>query len=126
MSPRSSAASAAWAACGDGLKNAHLLQGTRFQLAWAAEPAVTPGKQFAMVVVACPRAGAAMPDALAVDARMPEHGHGMGYQPQSRRTAPGRWRVEGLMLHMRGRWELDFALGTGAQAERITDVLMLP
>ena len=39
--------------------------------------------------------------------------------------APGRWRVEGLMLHMRGRWELSFALGAGAQAERVTDVLLL-
>jgi hypothetical protein len=119
------AGGAAWAGCGDGLKQARLVEGQHHQIAWSASPAVAVGKHFALDVVACPRAGGTGPDALTVDARMPEHGHGMGYQPQARRTARGRWRVEGLMLHMRGRWELSFALGAGPQAERITDVLQL-
>ncbi len=119
------AGTGAWAACGDGLKQARLLEGQHHQIAWSAHPAVAAGQHFSLDVVACPRAGGTVPQALTVDARMPEHGHGMGYQPQARGTAPGRWRVEGLMLHMRGRWELSFALGAGAQAERIADVLLI-
>ena len=44
--------------------------------------------------------------ALAIDARMPHHRHGMLVQPTVVRTGPGTFRAEGLMLHMPGYWEL--------------------
>jgi hypothetical protein len=33
--------------------------------------------------------------------------------------------VEGLLLHMSGSWTISFEVGSGAQAERISDVLVL-
>ena len=51
-----------------------------------------------------------MPENVAVDAWMPEHRHGMNYRPTVTRLAPGRWRAEGLMFHMPGRWELVFTV----------------
>lgn len=41
-----------------------------------------------------------------VDAAMPHHGHGMNFVPEITRVGPGRYAVEGMLFHMRGRWEL--------------------
>ena len=47
---------------------------------------------------------------------MPEHRHGMNYKPEVKRLAPGRWRAEGLMFHMPGKWEFVFTV----DGERMT------
>jgi hypothetical protein len=62
------------------------------------------GRHFALDVVVCARAGAALPVALRVDADMPAHRHGMNYRPTVRALGDGRYRADGLMLHMAGRW----------------------
>ena len=62
---------------------------------------------------------------LSVDARMPQHRHGMRVEPTVTRIADGRWRVEGLLLHMPGRWELYFDVTRGAVTERAQMVLEL-
>ena len=41
-----------------------------------------------------------------VDATMPAHRHGMNYRPSVHNEGAGRWRVEGLLWHMSGLWEL--------------------
>jgi len=90
-----------------------------YALAWRSLPAPPPvGQPFAIEVTVCPRAGAALPDSLAVDAQMPAHRHGMNYRPSIRQEAPGRYRAEGLLFHMPGAWQLDFALRSGARTER--------
>ena len=61
-----------------------------------------------------------LPEQVRIDARMPEHGHGMNYRPSLQARGPGRWRAEGLMLHMAGRWELSFELRRGDQVDRLT------
>jgi hypothetical protein len=43
---------------------------------------------------------------LRVDATMPEHRHGMNYRPTVKPLGDGRWRAEGLLWHMSGRWQL--------------------
>jgi hypothetical protein len=48
---------------------------------------------------------------------MPEHRHGMNYKPGIRPVGAGRFRAEGLMFHMPGRWEFVFDLG----GERLAD-----
>jgi hypothetical protein len=59
------------------------------------------------------------PDAaLAVDAAMPEHGHGMNRVPLVTAAADGGYSVEGLLFHMPGRWELYFDVTEGAVTER--------
>jgi hypothetical protein len=73
------------------------------QLAWRAEPApIAVSRPFALLVTLCP-ADARL---LRVDASMPEHRHGMNYRPSLQPLGGGRWRVEGLLWHMAGRWEL--------------------
>jgi len=56
--------------------------------------------------------------ALSVDAAMPEHGHGMNRVPLVTRNADGSFEVDGLLLHMPGRWELYFDVTRGALTER--------
>jgi hypothetical protein len=55
---------------------------------------------------------------VSVDARMPEHGHGMRQAPRLEKLAPGRWRVSGFLMHMVGHWELHVDLTRGALTER--------
>ena len=99
------------------------LQGTRVEsarhvLAFKAAPEV--GKFFALEVAACAKSGPA-PAQLQVDARMPEHRHGMNYRPSVKRLAPGRWRAEGLLFHMTGKWEFVFVV----DGERMTSEMTL-
>ena len=55
---------------------------------------------------------------LEVDARMPAHAHGLRQAPRLEALGPGRWRVDGLLLHMVGHWELHVDLRRGALTER--------
>jgi len=121
---------AAQADCGAALVRPQRLQGTRHVLAFAPQPAPwATGRPVAVDMVVCPKGDAPMPDSVRVDARMPQHGHGMNYRPSITSPAPGRWRAEGLMLHMAGRWELSFELNfelpQGRQVERLTQELQL-
>ncbi len=56
--------------------------------------------------------------ALAVDASMPEHGHGMNRTPKITRSESGEFLVQGMLFHMTGRWELYFDVTSGALTER--------
>jgi hypothetical protein len=73
------------------------------RLAWRA-PGIVSGEMFAMQVAVCP----AQARLVNVEATMPEHGHGMNYAVRLQAQGRGRWRAEGLLWHMRGRWELRF------------------
>lgn len=55
---------------------------------------------------------------LAVDASMPEHGHGMNRTPKISRGESGEFVVQGMLFHMTGRWELYFDVTAGARTER--------
>ncbi len=54
---------------------------------------------------------------------MPSHGHGMNYRPTLTALGAGRYRAEGLMLHMSGVWELAFIVRDAGMSERITHTL---
>jgi hypothetical protein len=70
---------------------------------WLPDPApLAVGRPFALQVQLCP----ADAQLLRVDATMPEHRHGMNYRPTLKPLGDGRWRVEGLLWHMSGRWQL--------------------
>lgn len=56
--------------------------------------------------------------ALAADAGMPEHGHGMNRVPRVARRADGGFQVEGMLFHMGGSWELYLDVTRGAITER--------
>ncbi len=54
---------------------------------------------------------------LSFRALMPEHGHGMNVRPRVRELGEGRYSVEGVLLHMGGRWvmEVDVAVEDGVE-----------
>ena len=87
--------------------------------------AVAVSQPLGLEVVACPEAGAAAPEQVRVDARMPAHGHGMNYRPQATQVAAGHYRFDGLMLHMPGQWQLQFDVMQAGQRTRLTADLEL-
>ena len=48
---------------------------------------------------------------LDLDAIMPVHQHGMNYRPTIAATGAGSYRVEGMLFHMPGHWELQVKFG---------------
>lgn len=89
----------------------------RVVISYRTVPAnIEVGKAFVLELAACAKKGAAVSDHVRLDARMPEHRHGMNYRVKVVPLADGRYRSEGWLFHMPGRWEFVFDLG----AERLT------
>jgi len=133
-SPPSGAAAPASRAieCASGFPGGSRATSAGYTIAWRADPQKIPvGRHFAIDLLVCPKAGAgtapgspaAVPVAVAVDARMPSHGHGMNYKPTLKPVGENRYRAEGLMFHMPGQWELVFDLRTGDKVERATQAV---
>jgi hypothetical protein len=84
----------------------------RLALSYRTLPAkIAVGQHFVLELAACPKQGAALPERVKLDAHMPEHRHGMNYQPSLKPLGGGRYRSEGWLFHMPGRWEFVFDLG---------------
>ncbi len=115
-------AAAAGAICAGSVQACELPAGTRLEsqryaLSYRTIPAqIAVGEQFVLELAACPKAGSALPGSPKLDAHMPEHKHGMNYSPSVKPVAGGRYRSEGWLFHMPGRWEFIFDLG----GERLT------
>jgi cytochrome c peroxidase len=105
----------AWA-CTPALEGTRL-ESSRYVLVYKASD-LPVASHFTMEIAACAKAGPA-PKTLKVDAHMPEHRHGMNYAPQVTMLAPGRWRADGLMLHMPGKWEFVFVVDGERMAHRL-------
>ncbi len=87
-------------------------ESARYVLAYRTVPApVAIGEHFSLEYAICPRAGGPMPAAVTVDAWMPEHRHGMNYKASVTALGGGRFRAQGLLVHMPGRWEFVFEAG---------------
>jgi hypothetical protein len=56
---------------------------------------------------------------VGVDARMPDHGHGMLRQPRVTDRGDGSHLVEGMLLHMGGFWLLTVDVYDGDRSERV-------
>ncbi len=99
----------------DGLQLAHAP--TRWPLA--------PDRPFALEIALCEAATGAPADValLQVDADMPAHRHGLNYRVALQQVGPGRYRAEGLLLHMPGRWRLLFDLGPVQAPRRLVRVV---
>jgi len=93
------------------------LETERIAISYRTVPAdIEVGKPFVLELAACPKKGAAVSGRVRLDAHMPEHRHGMNYRVKVVPLADGRYRSEGWLFHMPGRWEFVFDLG----AERLT------
>ncbi len=118
---------AAAAECGAelGAAGVRRIERPGYTLAYQPEPAeIAPAQLFSLKVAVCSRGRAPAPALVRVDAWMPEHGHAMNYATVLTGDGEGNWRVDGLMFHMPGRWEITFDLGVGrpgtARTERLT------
>jgi hypothetical protein len=101
-------------------------ESARYTVVYRTEPAaIAVGHAFAIEVQVCVKGQAAVPTGLRVDARMPAHRHGMNYRPTVVAGGGGRFRADGLLFHMPGRWELIFDLDAPGTHERITRDLLL-
>lgn len=123
-------ATTAQAACPPVASDGTVLQQANLLLAWRpllkAEPGASASripmaKHFALEVQLCDKAGISVARLQKADATMPEHRHGMNYRPAITPLGAGRFRVEGMMLHMAGRWQLAFEVRAGDEVIRLTD-----
>lgn len=90
-----------------------------YRLRAATEPVTLVfGERFAIRVHAERADGGPFEASLAVDARMPEHGHGMNREPRIERLEDGDLRITNMLFHMPGYWEVYFDLTRGAITER--------
>lgn len=119
------AALIAGALCACGVAACELPAGTRIESASLAlsfrtqPPRIAPGEHFALEYAVCPKPGAALPAMVGADAWMPEHRHGMNYRASVVALGGGRFRAEGLLLHMPGQWEIVFQAGGERLAHRL-------
>jgi cytochrome c peroxidase len=116
------AAAGAAAACTPPLDGTRL-ESPRFVLAFKPQR-LAVAEHFAVEVGICAKSPAKV-DSLKIDAHMPEHRHGMNYAPQVKPLGPGRWRAEGLMLHMPGKWEFVFEIRAEGKTDRLAHPIIL-
>ncbi|MFM2067788.1 MAG: hypothetical protein RLZZ584_2697 [Pseudomonadota bacterium] len=126
------ASGASPADCGDELpaQARHQLVAGATRLVFAPRGLVEVGRHFALDVRVCASvpgpAAPLAPPLLKVDADMPAHRHGMNYRASVTPGArPGSYLVEGLMLHMPGRWRFIFELG-GPAPQRLLHEVEVP
>jgi len=112
--------------CGGDLKGAQRIESAPYAIAYRTRPAkIVVGKHFSVEFAVCAKADRAAPEAVLVDANMPMHHHGMNYQPTIAKTGPDRYRADGLMFHMPGRWDLSFELKSQGKTERLTQSIVV-
>ena len=88
------------------------VESERMAVSYRTVPAkIAVGEHFVVELAACPKRGTTFPKGVKLNALMPEHRHGMNYLPEVKQLGPGRYRSEGWMFHMPGRWEFAFDLG---------------
>lgn len=113
------------AACGPGTQADHTLDGMTdadgYHLVATPTPNPIPlNEAFVYDVEVHPIQGDADGLALAFDAVMPDHGHGMNTLPEVEATGAGTFRVEGLLFHMPGDWEIHIDVTRDETTERAT------
>jgi hypothetical protein len=91
-----------------------------YRVFYGAAPRIVLNEPFTMQVQVRDAAGTKTIDAaeLIVTAAMPEHGHGMLRTPEVRSLGNGAFEVQGMLLHMAGRWEVYFDVAEGPTVER--------
>src|SRR3954462_13634257 len=97
------------------------LEAGRYSVKFRPVPAkIAIGQHFSLEMAVCANGGAPPPESIAVDPQMPEHRQGMNYKASVKPDAGGRYRADGLMFHMPGRWEIIFELSAAGVTDRAT------
>ena len=116
------AALPAWADCplDLGRGTGWVLFSGQFMVAFRPEPLqIEVGEPFALLFNVCTKRGEPA-ELVALDAQMPEHRHGMNYRPAIVAAGEGRFRAEGLVFHMPGRWEITMDVRQGDTSDRLS------
>ncbi len=91
----------------------------RFTIAWRPLAGAVPKNEYFALEAYLYQGEQAVPGAeLVVSAWMPDHGHGLVVQPRTTERGEGRYEVDGMLLHMRGKWELFFDVVKDGFSER--------
>jgi len=97
------------------------VESARYRVAYRTQPErIVVGEHFALELTVCPHGRTPQPDTVRVDAQMPEHRHGMNYKATITSQGDGRYRAEGLLFHMPGRWVFIFDVRAAGQTDRVT------
>ena len=97
----------------------------RYMLALRPDPLrIEVGQPFSLIMNVCTKGGEPA-ELVRVDATMPEHKHGMNYAATVQGGDNGRYRVEGLLFHMPGSWEVAFDVRSGGETQRLTHDFVL-
>jgi hypothetical protein len=108
---------------GEGVR---VMRSAAYAAAWVPQPLPIPvGAHFTLELAVCASEGQAAVEAVAIDADMPEHRHGMNYRATVAPLGDGRYRAEGLLFHMPGLWRLSVELRTAGKAERLADEILV-
>lgn len=95
------------------------LESGRFVVWLATEPrAPGVGREFALALKVCAK-GPDPVQALRADAWMPAHRHGMNTRASTVDLGAGRYRVDGLLYHMPGRWALRLEIDSADRRDRL-------
>ncbi len=123
------------APCGADLRGAVTAESANYLVAFRTQPPrIAVGKHFSVEFETCVKGDAPAFTGVAVDAFMPEHGHGMNYRavvkPAAGAKPPNaptiaRYRADGLMFHMPGRWDFYFDVRSASGTERATRSVVL-
>ena len=122
-----SCATPAWADCplDLGRGTGWVVFSGHYMIAFRPDPLlVEVGAPFALVMNVCTRRDQPA-ELVGVDAQMPDHRHGMNYRASIVPGKDGRYRVEGLLFHMPGRWELTFDVRAGEESERLSHEILV-
>lgn len=82
----------------------------RLEIGYRTDPSQVPlNETFRLLIEVNDAADPSRPvdvELAAVAAEMPDHSHGMNVEPAASKIGPGRFVVDGMLLHMLGRWAL--------------------
>ncbi|MFT7462015.1 MAG: hypothetical protein ACI9EF_000351 [Pseudohongiellaceae bacterium] len=97
-----------------------------YDLAWRSVDGTVPRNEvFDMDVLLLRNGQSLTGPQVRVRGWMPDHSHGLVRTPLVTNLGDGRHRVEGVLLHMRGLWQLMFDVTDGQQTDCVTFELSL-
>lgn len=98
---------------------------SHYLIAFRPEPLrIEVGEPFSLLFNICTKSDKPA-ELVAVDAQMPDHRHRMNYAPTIVSMGDGRYRVDGMLFHMPGRWELAIDVRAGEESERLSHELIV-
>lgn len=93
----------------------------RYLVNWATMPTAIPVNQYFVLEfeVREPSKTINYPIEVSVDAGMEAHNHGMNSRPVVKALGNNRFRAEGMLFHMVGKWQIYIEISRGIMKETI-------